>query len=287
MGRLAAMKVAVVGASGTGSLVAELLMRAGCKDILVIDDDVVELRNLNRILYASQRAAQRREPKVDLLKEGIEQMGLGCGVEPLNGSVLDRIVIARLREADVIFGCVDKAFPRALLCDFAFRYLRPYIDVGTEIGADDQGIVSLDARTSYVAPGRYCLVCSGVVTSRQLAFESLSYEERQRKIAQGYSDDLLLKQPAVMDLNMRSASFGVIVLRHLLQPFLLPPLPVAIKENLVTYTTLPVMQPASPSDTSKMCQVNRGVGYGDNAPPIGLERSAVERILGPKDGAAA
>jgi hypothetical protein len=73
----------------------------------------------------------------------------------------------------------------------------------------------------------------GVVTPRQLNFESLSAEERERVRAQGYSDDLVIEQPAVMDLNMRAASNGMMILRHLLQPFLLAPLPVMILENVV------------------------------------------------------
>ena len=61
----------------------------------------------------------------------------------------------------------------------------------------------------------------GFINARRLAFQALTTQERKRKIAQGYCDDLLLKQPAVMDLNMRAASAGVLLLRHLLQPFCL------------------------------------------------------------------
>ena len=94
---------------------------------------------------------------------------------------------------------------------------------GAEIGGDKEGIVSADARVNYVASRRWCLRCTGLVTPRRLVFESLTGAERKRKIALGYCDDLLIKQPAVMDLNMRAASSGVMLLRHLLQPFLLTP----------------------------------------------------------------
>jgi hypothetical protein len=93
---------------------------------------------------------------------------------------------------------------------------------------------------NYVAPGRWCLRCTGLVTARRLAFESLTTAERKKRIIAGYSDDLLLKQSAVMDLNMRAASSGMITLRHLLQPFLLEPLPVTLAENLVTYNLKPI-----------------------------------------------
>jgi hypothetical protein len=280
LGVLSGLKVAVAGASGTGSIMCELLVRAGCKDIMPVDDDVTKEVNLNRIFYTTQEDVKRQTPKVEVIRRGIESLGLGCRVEPVVGNVLDRGVLARLREADVIVGCLDKAFPRLTLCEVAYRYHRPYIDVGAEIGADENGIVSLDARTSYTAPGRHCLQCAGVVTARQLNFESLSAPERARVRALGYSDDLVIDQPAVMDLNMRAASFGMMVLRHLLQPFLLTPLPVMILENMVTFSMKAVREARALNPKCPVCQTNRRAGYGDCAPPLGLEANALRVILG-------
>jgi hypothetical protein len=279
LARLQTLKFAVVGASGTGSLICELLLRAGATWIMPIDDDVTKLENLNRILYSKTTDAANATPKVDLLKREMSATGLGCHVEPIRGNILDAHVLARLRECDVIFGCVDKAYPRLVLSQFAHQFLTPYIDIGTEIGASAEGIVSLNSRTSYVAPGRRCLVCSGIVTPRQLSFESLSAAERKRVGGQGYSDDLLLTQPAVMDLNMRAASYGMMVLRHLLQPFLLTPLPVTISENLVTYTTLPIQEARANNPTCRICQMNPHQGFGNCGPSIGLEGTQLAAII--------
>ncbi len=276
---LSGLTVAVVGASGTGSLMCELLARAGCRHILLIDDDIAKAVNLNRIFYTTQEDVDRQTPKVEIIRRGIEGLGLGCHVKGIVGNILDRRMLAQLREADVIIGCVDRGFPRQMLCEFAYRYHRSYIDVGTEIGGDEQGIVSLDARSSYVAPGRYCLQCAGVVTARQLHFESLSADERVRVVAQGYSDDLVIDQPAVMDLNMRAASSGMMLLRHLLQPFLLTPLPVMILENLVTYSTKAVMEPRAANPACPICKVNRRSGHGDRGPALGLDQSVVNAIV--------
>ena len=49
------MIIAVVGVSGIGSLICELLVRAGARHLLLIDHDIVELLNLNRILHARIR----------------------------------------------------------------------------------------------------------------------------------------------------------------------------------------------------------------------------------------
>lgn len=277
---LAQMTIVVVGASGTGSLICELLARAGCRRIILIDHDVVRVINLNRILYATAKDARLRVPKVEVIRRGIEGLGLGVHVEPVWGSILDFNVLRRVLDADFVFGCVDRALPRHLLCELSARYAFPYIDVGSEIGGDDDGIVSLDGRTSYIAPGRHCLMCTGVVTPRRLHFESLTEGERKRQIALGYSDDLLLKQPAVMELNMRPASNGVLLLRHLLQPFLREPLPVALTENAVTYRMIPVSKARAANSTCPTCQVNPHYGHGDCGPQIGFDADTEKKILG-------
>ena len=154
-----------------------------------------------------------------------------------------------------------------ILCKYAYQHNVPYIDVGAEIGGDEEGIVSTDARVNYIASGRWCLRCTGLVTPRRLAFESLTGAERRGKIALGYSDDLLIKQPAVMDLNMRAASAGVMVLRHLLQPFLRMPLPVTLAENLVTFNMKAVASARNRNEACDVCQSNPYAGFGDRGEP--------------------
>jgi hypothetical protein len=279
LAQLARSTMAVVGASGTGSLICELLARAGCRRILLIDRDLVKLVNLNRILYATSDDAKRRRPKAEVIKRGIEGLGLECEVVSIVGSILDDVVMQRLNEADLVFGCVDKDYPRMLLCKYAYQHVVPYIDVGAEIGGDKEGIVSTDARTNYVAPGRWCLRCTGLVSPRRLAFESLTGAERKRKIALGYSDDLLIKQPAVMDLNMRAASAGMMVLQHLLQPFLLEPLPVTISENFVTCNMKAIASARARNETCNICKVNSLAGFGDCGERIGLDSEIAKALV--------
>ena len=66
-----------------------------------------------------------------------------------------------------------------------------------------------------------------------------------------------------MDLNMRAASAGVMVLRHLLQPFLRRPLPVTLAENLVTFNMKPLAIARSHNESCDICQANPHSGFGD------------------------
>ncbi len=154
----------------------------------------------------------------------------------------------------------------------------PYIDVGTEIGGtEESGIASVDARVSYVTPHRPCLLCMGVVDVRQLSIEGLTRTERQRQIALGYSDDLLITQPAVMDLNARASSMAMLWIRHLLQPFMVE-LPLAQYENLITLTTRSITSARAATETCSVCVANRYRGFGDHGPPVGFDAATATSL---------
>lgn len=53
----------------------------------------------------------------------------------------------------------------------------------------------------------------------------------------GYSKNLVVASPAVMDLNMRAASMAMLWIRHLLQPFLAEPMPHSLRESVTNFTT--------------------------------------------------
>jgi molybdopterin/thiamine biosynthesis adenylyltransferase len=238
LAQLSRMRVAVVGASGTGSLIIELLFRAGVGEIVIFEFDVIKSHNLNRIIYARRRDADEEVPKAERIKEALDETRLTTNVTVIEkGDITNERVALELRGCDFIFGCVDnRDWPRLVMTEVAYQYLIPYIDLGTEIGIDDLGVQSLDSRVSYVAPGRACLVCSGIVSEERVRIEGLEPEEKARVLAMGYTKDVRMDAPAVMDLNMRAASYGMLVFRHLLQPFLDTPLPTHIKEALTNYS---------------------------------------------------
>lgn len=279
LNRLSKMTIAVVGASGTGSLICHLLANAGCKRLIVFDPDIMEEVNRPRVLLHRPEDVLRATPKVEIARRG--NQAIGCHIEALQENILARESIARLRDADAVICCVDNAFPRQLLSKYAYQFLTPLIDVGSEIAGNSAGIVSLDSRATYVAPPRPCLQCLGVVTPRQLSFETLSFEERERVRAQGYSSDLLLSQPAVMDLNISAAHLGMMFLRHLLQPFLLEPLPYSITDNIVTYSRRAIRTARADNPRCPICHANSSQGFGDCGPNIGLDHEALSRLVPP------
>lgn len=209
LARLRAMRVGVVGCSGTGSIVVELLARNGIGELTLVDDDVVEGKNLGRIVNSSSEDTRVGRPKVVALKKAVEHMGTGCRVDCLQARTDSAEAMAALVDCDVIFGCVDTAFGRYHLECLASAHLIPYFDVGVHIEADGQGgIQAADAVAHYVQPEGAGLLARGAYTMEQVAAENARRHDpahygRQR--AAGYLAAVGEEQPAVMSVNMQAA----------------------------------------------------------------------------------
>jgi len=207
--RLRSMRVGVIGCSGTGSILIELLARNCLGELVIVDDDFIEEKNLNRIVNSSMLAARKRLPKVVAISEAIKGFGLGTKVEPLQALTDSSDVIAALVDCDVIFGCVDSAFGRYHLECFASAYLTPYFDVGVHLEANGEGnISSADAVAHYVHPEGSDLLSRGAYRMEQVTAENWRRTDpnyyKQQHIA-GYLEAVGEEQPAVMSLNMQAA----------------------------------------------------------------------------------
>lgn len=203
------LNVGVVGCSGTGSIMVELLARNCVGNLTLVDPDVVEEKNLNRILNATKPDAKNKVPKVTVLSKAIKRMGMGVSVKTYCSDTYDKEVIESLVDCDVIFGCVDSAAGRYHLESIATAYLIPYFDVGVNLESDNEGNISCaDVAAHYVHPENSSLTSRGVYTSEQVTAESWQrtnkqYYEQQRTA--GYLADVGEDQPAVISVNMQAA----------------------------------------------------------------------------------
>jgi hypothetical protein len=211
LGRLSAC---VIGVSGTGSIVAEQLARLGFGEIILIDFDRIEGRNLNRILNSTVADAEARRLKVEMFAETIRRYRPQCEVIQVPHAVTTRGAVLAASEADVLFSCVDTAEGRHLADRMASYFATPLFDVGvaiptreTENGA--RAIAEVCGRIDYVQPGRSSLLSRGVYDAAMLEAEYLAQhapETHRQKLADGYLRGAAEQAPAVITLNMRTAS---------------------------------------------------------------------------------
>ncbi len=203
------LNVGVVGCSGTGSIIIELLARNCIGELVIVDPDIVEEKNLNRILNTASSDANRTNPKVKVLKRAIQKLDMGTEVSAYQSTTSDRKVISALKNCDILFGCVDSAIGRYHLDCVSSAYIIPYFDIGVRIDADKKGNISQAITVAhYIEPGQSNLLSRGAYTSEQVRVESLkihnpTHYEQQKK--EGYISGIDEDQPAVISVNMQAA----------------------------------------------------------------------------------
>lgn len=201
---LGRLKVAVVGAGGTGSQVAQNLAFLGVRDLVMIDDDEAEDTNMNRLVTAT--AADLGTSKAILARRFVKSVAPEAEVTIINAKVQSREAIDVLKGVDVVFGCVDNDAPRLILNEFALAYGVPYFDLAVGIEAEAGEVKLAGGRVSVVLPGGPCLNCMGEIDPEEARFFLSSEEDRQLQRARGYVQGMEVAAPAVVSLNAAIAA---------------------------------------------------------------------------------
>jgi hypothetical protein len=223
--RLRLMSVCVIGVSGTGSIVAEQLARLGIGEIILIDFDKLEERNLNRILNSS--LTDIGSFKAEMFANAIRRYRPDCEIVPLPNSIATQEAVLAACEADVLFSCVDTAEGRHIADRLSAYFAMPLFDVGVAIPTEalptgGRRIAEVYGRVDYVYPGGSSLMDRGVYDAALLESEYLARvapAALSQKIADGYLRGMAEEAPGVITLNMRAASACVIEFLARMFPF--------------------------------------------------------------------
>ncbi|KYO54148.1 ThiF family adenylyltransferase [Tistrella mobilis] len=219
------LRVGIVGCGGTGSAVAMLLARLGVGQVLLIDNDIIDQTNLNRLHGAHQADADAMRPKVDVVARAITELGLGVRVAPIDAWVGDPACRDALKCCDIIFGCTDDHDGRAFINRFAYYYLTPVIDIGLAIDVSDApvpAINALDGRVTVLMPRHTCLMCREIIDPKIAADQALKRKnpgEYEKRKAEAYVFGEGNPSPAVVTFTTELACMGVNELIHRLQGF--------------------------------------------------------------------
>lgn len=188
--QLRQLRVGIVGAGGTGSATAQLLARCGVGQLAVIDEDIVETTNLNRLHGASQIDADAMRAKADVVTTSIAEMALGTRAIPFRGWVNKPAIRDVLKACDVIFCCTDDHAGRVFLNRLAYFYLIPVLDMGLAMAVAKPpatGMADISARVTTLMPPEACLICRGAIDLEIAREEDLrrqqpaEYERRKRE----------------------------------------------------------------------------------------------------------
>jgi hypothetical protein len=222
-GLLRQLTVGVVGCSGTGSFVIEMLARLGVRKLVLVDPDRVEYRNLNRIVGTTAADAATGRLKVEVLGEHVACIGLDTRVEIVARELVSAEAVRALAGCDVLIGCMDSHDGRRALNRLASFYVLPYFDCGVSLVADGTGnIDDVTAASHYVLPGRSTLLARKVISQKRADAEAMARRdpEQYRALhAEKYIERAEVDSPAVISINALAASLVVNELLARLHPF--------------------------------------------------------------------
>lgn len=272
--RLQRLSVAVVGVSGTGSPVIEQLMRLGVGEVVIVDDDHMQERNVNRVLNSSTQDVQERRHKVDVLGDAVERSGLPTRVIRICENLWNPDAVRAVAQCDVLFGCMDTVDGRFLLNALATYYTLPYFDIGVRLEAVPTGprkgqIREVCGTVNYLRPGRSSLMSRGLFSMNEVAAAGLRRNDpdaHRQQVKDGYIKGATVHRPAVISVNMFAASLAVIEFLARLHPFREEP---NDTWTAVTFSLASMELFADPDEG--ICEILAGnVGKGDATPLLGL-----------------
>ncbi len=205
---LGRITVGIVGAGGTGSAVAEQLVRLGVRSIILVDPDVLSASNTTRV-YGSTPADVGR-PKVDVLADHLKRIAEGVQVTSIRGTIVSRQPAEALAMADVVFGCTDDNAGRLRLSRLPYYELVPVIDCGIQIAADHTNTISgIFGRVTTLCSGTACLICRDRIDLTLAEAEVRTHEQQQKLEKEGYAPALPGVEPAVVAFTTMVAATAV------------------------------------------------------------------------------
>jgi len=115
----------VVGCGGTGFWTALLLAMSGVDELILIDSDIVEVSNLNRLLLEESAVGKK---KAEALKELISRVRKGIRIE-IQDSRIEKPIDCQILRGDV-FCCTDNLKSQQIICAFCKKNDLDYQRIG-------------------------------------------------------------------------------------------------------------------------------------------------------------
>ena len=179
---LVRLRVGLIGSGSVGSLIGDALTRTGFEDIMPIDFDRVEEKNLDRLSYATRDDIGKL--KVEVQAKHLARCATAdpFRADPIVAAIYEDEGFRAALDCDILFACVDRPWGRYILNLIAYAHLIPVIDGGIAVSTNrHEKIIAADWRAHTATNGRACMQCLGqydpalVQTEREGALDDPKY----------------------------------------------------------------------------------------------------------------
>jgi molybdopterin/thiamine biosynthesis adenylyltransferase len=203
--RIAESAVAVVGLGGLGSHLAQQLAYLGVQRFALVDADLVEVSNLNRLIGA--RPSDVGTAKVEVAARMVGEVQPEGAVRAIQAEFQPEVLGLDTPAWEVLFGCVDNDAARLELLRYCSAHALPYIDLASDIAPGGE----FGGRVIFAKDGERCLACLDELDQHALARARMSEEQRAAddRIYGINRDALDGGGPSVVGLNGVVASLAV------------------------------------------------------------------------------
>jgi adenylyltransferase/sulfurtransferase len=144
--KLLASRVTLAGCGALGTVLANILVRAGVGFVRIIDRDFVETSNLQRQVLFDENDVVENMPKAEAAARKLRAVNSSITIEPIVADI-DRTNIEELcRDADLILDGTDNFEVRYLINDVAVKLGKPWVYGGC-IGSHGQVLPIIPGKT--------------------------------------------------------------------------------------------------------------------------------------------
>lgn len=206
--------ISIIGVGGLGSVVAEHLIHMGFHEVNLIDPDVLEMSNLNRVVGAYYEDAEQRRYKVDVVRRHLTSINPRASVMAYKKDVHDREVEGVLALSDWMIVATDNHASRLKAQELSVQYFVPLLSLGVNISVSGNSIEDMSGEVITARVGDYlCLQCLHRIHPIKVASERHPDQTiREALVKRGYVTGSDIKEPAVKTLNTFLATMAVEVL---------------------------------------------------------------------------
>ena len=129
-------KIMVMGAGALGTQVSELLTRMGAGKLIAVDKDIIEMTNLHRQTLYTEEDVKLMKPKVDALKEKLQQINSEVEIITLNTELAPHNILKILKEhkPDIVIDSMDHFEIRFLINEACHKLNIPWV-YGAAVGS--------------------------------------------------------------------------------------------------------------------------------------------------------